>query len=203
MITLRESDHTYWRGTVRVPGFSEICASMRVGEKDCGDCVKGIHHAHHANFYTEEGRAVGVATHSWLNFLAQGNEPDAAPDPRIAGRVEAIRKFLRETGFKYAGGEEPQYEPVLGYACQPDLWGYIGAFSYVIDAKAGANLKVHALQTGAQRIALAANGFKAQKRAGLYLQDDGEYRLKEHTNTANETHWRAIVSGYNAKQFYL
>ena len=166
-----------------MPGYSELCSAMGVTKPN--------------RFYTEEGRAEGVALHEWLGFLVRGKVPAGAPDPRIAGRVKGIQKFVRNSGIKLVGGEEPRYDPETGVACTPDAWGYIGVWSYVIDAKRGAKLKIHRLQTVCQSIALRANGFRAQKRAALYLRDD-DYRQDDHEDREDEARWRAIVAGYHA-----
>ena len=185
-IRLDES-HIYWLGQERIPGYSEIMKSAGIGINP---------------FWTDSGRDLGTALHQWVLFLAQGQEPEDAPDERIAGRVAAFRRFIEESGFKFAGGEEPQYEPNLRYACTPDLWGHIGSFSCVIDVKSGAKELSHSAQTAAQKLALAANGFRAQKRYALYLKDDKTYRLCEHMDSVDESRWRAIVTAHHAKQWY-
>lgn len=186
-----DENHIYWRmtpnGEVREPGFSEICGDLGVTKEN--------------KFYTKDGREEGVALHEWLLFLAQGNEPENNPDPRIAGRVEGVKKFIRESGFVFSGGEVALYEPTLGYCCTPDIWGHIGGIPYVIDAKGGAKKKFHKAQTAAQRLALRPSGFVAQKRAALYLMD-GDYRLEGHDDVSDEVRWRALVMGYYAKTFY-
>lgn len=186
MLTINEA-HEYHKDGVRIPGYSEICKDLGVTEAN--------------GFYTDDGRDQGTALHAWLLFLAQGNTPAADPEPEIAGRVEGIKKFLAESRFVFSGGEVPQFEPTYRYACTPDLWGHMGAFSVVIDAKRGAKLKSHALQTAAQKMALTANGFMAQRRYSLYLRD-GDYRLEPHEDKQDEARWKAIVSAYHAKQHY-
>ena len=165
-----------------MPGFSELCAAMGVTRPN--------------PFYTDDGREQGVALHLWLGFLVRGKTPSSAPDPRIAGRVRGIQKFIRNSGAKFVGGEEPRYDPETGVACTKDLWCYIGAWSYVVDAKRGAKLKSHRLQTACHKIVLNANEFRPQKRAALYLRDD-DYRFDEHSDREDETRWRAIVSAYH------
>lgn len=184
---LLDGEHRYFVSGGRVPGFTEIARDLGVIPDN--------------DFYTEAGREEGNALHEWLLFLAQGNEAESEPDPRIAGRVEGVRKFLRESGFRFAGGEEALFEPSLRYCCRPDLWGHIGNWAVVIDAKRGAAQPWHRLQTAAQKLALAANHFKAQKRYGLYLRD-GDYRLVEHADAGDEQRWKALVAAYHSKSFY-
>ncbi len=183
----RDDQHRYWTpthdGEIQRPGYSELCAAMGVNRPN--------------PFYTAQGREEGIALHLWLGFLVRGKTPASPPDLRIAGRVEGIKKFLRDSKFIISGGEEPLYDPTTGTCCTPDLWGFQGAWSWVKDAKRGGKLKSHALQTAAQKSALAANGFRAQKRSGLYLRDNG-YRDIEHTaGVTDDANWRAIVAGYH------
>ncbi len=165
------------------PGYSGICKAMGVSRPN--------------PFFTQEGREQGQAIHQWLYFLAQNKKSTAAPDPRIANRVEGVRKFLADTRFLISGGETPLYEPTLSFCVMPDLWGHIGKLSFVIDGKRGAKLKIHRLQTAAQKLALKANGFNASRRAGLYLRDN-DYRLDQHDDVADERNWVAIVRGFHA-----
>lgn len=186
-----DAEHRYWvpgpNGERQVPGYSEVCASLGVSKPN--------------PFHTPEGRDEGIALHLWLGFLVRGKIPSSPPDPRIAGRVEGIRKFLQDTKFQIVGGEQPLYDPLHDYACTPDLYGHMGIWSWVIDAKRGAKLKIHSLQTAAQSIALRANGFRAQKRGALYLKD-GDYRLDEHTDTADIVRWPVFVNSFHLRGEY-
>ena len=186
MLTL-DDNHKYAFSGVPVQGFTEIIGDLGITEP--------------SRFYTEAGREEGIALHEWLLFLAQGQEPSAPPDERIAGRVEGIRKFLRESKFSFQGGEEIMYHPGLVYACKPDLWGLINGRLSVIDAKRGAKQCFHVLQTAAQKLALAANKIFCLDRFGLYLKD-GDYRLEAHTDKTDEDRWKVIVAAYHAKRWY-
>lgn len=201
-IRLDEKDHTYWSGKRRAAGYSEICASMHVGVPDCPQCALKVRHEHHASFWTEDGREQGKNVHYWLRFLASGKTAMNAPDKEVAGYVKAIKKFLSESKFRYDGGETPLHNPRLDYACTPDLWGRINGIRYVIDAKKGARLKVHALQTAAQKLALAANGYYAYRRASLYLKKNGTYRLYHHNDRDDESRWVRIVTAFHDKKTY-
>jgi hypothetical protein len=188
-VRLDAATHTYWLGDKKVPGYSEIIKEMGVAKEN--------------KFYTDAGREEGISLHLWLAFLVRGKVPSAPPDPRIAGRVEGIQKFIKDTGFKIVGGEEPMYNPFIRYACTPDLWGHMGGKSWTIDLKRGAKLKIHRLQTFAQQTALSANGFMSQKRGVLYLKD-GDYRLEEHTENIKDGYaWRATVYAYHATREYI
>ena len=186
MLTL-DDNHKYAFSGVPVPGFTEIIGDLGITEP--------------SRFYTEAGREEGTMLHEWLFFLASGGVPAEEPDERIAGRVEGIRKFLRESAFVFEGGEKILYHPGLVFACKPDLWGMIGGVRVVLDAKRGARQGFHSLQTAAQKMALSANGIHCRDRYGLYLKD-GDYRLEAHADKADEDRWRAIVTAYHAKRWY-
>lgn len=182
-----DSEHRYWNDGERVPGFTEICTAVGIIKPSA--------------FYTEAGREEGTAIHSWFLFLAQGQEPSEPPDDRIVGRVEGVRKFLAESRFILEGGESIMYDRDLGYCCTPDLWGQMAGSRCVIDAKRGARMAWHPLQTAAQRIALASNGIHCLNRYSLYLRD-GDYRLEHHTDRQDERRWKSIVSGYHCGKVY-
>ena len=188
-IRLDPETHTYWLGERQVPGYTQIAKDLGIIKEN--------------PFYTDEGRAEGQALHLWFKHLASGLEVKRVPDPRIVGRVQAIQKFLSETGFKMTGGEEAQYDPVTGFACTPDIWGTLGVWTWVIDLKRGAKMKSHALQTAAQTIALQANGFRAQKRGCLYLRETGDYRLDEHKDQLDIIKWRGFVYAYQTKKEFI
>lgn len=182
-----DAEHRYSFNGVRKPGFTEIAKAMGVIEGNA--------------FYTEAGRAEGDALHLWLNFLGQGNEPDIDPDPRIAGRVEGIRKFMRESGFSYLGGERCVYAYRGDFCCKPDLWGEIGGRPSIVEAKRGAKLPWHRLQTAAQYLALNDSGEVILDRYALYLKD-GDYRLEAHRDKEDMRRWEVIANAYHAASFY-
>ncbi len=185
-LRLDPETHTYYLGERRIPSYSGIVADMGITKPN--------------PFYTDSGREEGIGLHMWLHFLASGRVPMSEPDPRIAGRVEGIRKFLRDTKPVFVGAEEPQYHP-SGYATTPDLWCHIGNWAWIIDAKRGAKLPSHRLQTAAQSLALAHAGFRGQKRGALYLKD-GDYRLDEHSDAQDMPRWLCIVAAYHVSQSY-
>ena len=187
MSVICNENHQYFEEGNRVPGFTEIVMALGIVKPN--------------PFYTPDGRDQGTALHQWLLFLAQGKEPADLPDERIAGRVEGIRKFLRESDFKFQGGEQPMFDKSIRFCCTPDLWGNMAGARCVIDAKRGAKLKHHALQTAAQKLALASNGIHCRDRYTLYLKDGG-YKLEQHTDANDMGRWQAIVAAYHAAQFY-
>lgn len=182
-----DADHRYWVDGVNVPGFTEIATDLGIIKPN--------------PFYTEEGREDGKAIHRWLIFLASGRETAKKPHPRIAGRVEAIKRFLRETEFRFHGGEKPLFHANGRWACTPDLWGTLAGIRVVIDGKRGGALPWHPLQTACQKMALSANGWTPRDRYSLYLRD-GAYTLDNHDDPQDEYRWQAIVAAYHAKKHY-
>lgn len=186
-VTIDDKHHYHVDGKP-YPGFTEIASAVGA--------------IPHNSFYTDAGREEGTAIHSWMIFLARGETPKEAPDPRIAGRVEGFKKFLAESRFTLTDGEKPLCEPTLRYCGTPDLWGSIsGVTGCVIDVKSGAREPWHNLQTASYKVLLAANQFRASDRFALYLSD-GDYRLVRHTDAGDENRWRAIVAAYYAARYY-
>ena len=185
-VTLDKGPHIYRVDNIVRPGYSEILDSVGFPKNP---------------FWTEEGKILGTSIHEWLLFLAKGEVADSAPDPRIAGRILGIEKFLREHRFEFVGGEAPLYCQSLGYCVTPDLWGNLDGEPTVIEAKRGAKMIRHKLQTAAQALALDEIGFHAEKRLGLYLQD-GSYIPEYHDDEEDFECWKAIVAGYYAKEQY-
>ena len=180
-----DENHIYRVDGIVKPGFSEIKESYGIGANA---------------FYTEAGREEGTALHKWLLFLAQGKDPASDPDYRIAGRVAAIRKFLKETGFKIHGGEVPFHSTRGDFCCTPDLWGMFQGQAAIFEAKRGAKESWHVLQTAAQKIALQANGVFIRERYNLYLKNDGTYRLDPHKDQSNEYDWLALAAAWHIKR---
>lgn len=182
-----DADHIYWLGDERIPGFSEIAASYFPANP----------------FWTESGREEGQHLHQCCALLAEGDLDWGSVDPRVEPRVRGFEKFLRESQFRPAMDlvEKPQFQPTMRYACTPDWPGYLGSWAVTIEGKRGAKSPLHRLQTAAQKLALNAGGFKAQKRYGLYLREY-DYRLEEHGDPGDCIRWAALVSGYHAAKHY-
>ena len=181
-----DDKHIYRVDGVVKPGFTEMCKAIGFPDNP---------------HWTEAGREEGTALSKWVLFLAKGNKASELPDERISGRVWGIRKFLTEHDLFFSGGETPLYNPALGYCVTPDLWGTLDGKPAVIEAKRGAKMKRHGLQTSAQALALAENGFHAERRFCLYLKN-GDYALDEHDDQEDFECWRAIVAGYFAVEAY-
>src|SRR5258708_1374343 len=181
-----DANHLYWVDGVRRPGYSEILDNMGFPKNP---------------FWNDAGRDQGTALSQWLLFLAQGNEATENPDPRIAGRVAGIQKFFKEHEFVFVGGETPLYNEERGHCVTPDIYGYLDGVSSVIEAKRGARMERHKLQTAAQTSTLEENGFMPVNQLSLYLNDCG-YSLEAHEDNEDFECWFAILSGYMAKERY-
>ena len=181
-----DENHKYWTprrdGELQVPGYSEICAAIGVTKPN----------PHH----TEAGRVRGTAVHVWSSHIAQGLPTPYEPEERIKNRVDAFRVFLEHSKFVLVGTEKPRYDPMLNFACSPDLWGNIGLWTYVLDLKTGAKRKTDPLQTAAQTIALGINEFRAQRRGCVYIKD--RHKIDHHNDPDDLTRWQALVRGYHA-----
>ena len=180
-----DENHIYHVGNVRKPSVSKVL--------DLYFPPTG--------FYSEEGRELGIASHSWFDFLARGCEPTEEPDERIADEVAAFRKFLAEVKPLFIFGEKILYDDVLGVCGKPDLYCEIQGRPSVIDYKPRNSNVRWIAQTAAYQCLIAANGFPVLDRYALRLLP-GNYRLDQHKDKNDLSRWRAFVAGFKARDFY-
>lgn len=180
----RDKKHVYWLGKSRKPGFTEIATAMGVIRSN--------------PFYTEQGREEGTRLSEWLKFLCEGRTPTEPPHSSIAVRVEAIKKFIRDTGFTIIEAEVPHYDSVVDACCTPDIVGYVREAVHLYDAKRGSKMNWHPLQTAAQAGALSWKGVIVERRSCLYLKKNGKYDTSdEHKNPFDYENWKRICRAFH------
>lgn len=160
--------HSYFRGTRRVPGVTEILDALDPGA-----------YTNVPAFYRDRGTAVHLA----CEILNTGGEiaPDSL-DAAIGGFVEAYRRFLREMRPDILESEVMVYDEEYDFAGRLDLRLRLGAtwqgdarWVYTVDIKSGQPTRRVGVQTALYR---QAHGFAAMAdaRAALWLKGDGSYR---------------------------
>ena len=184
MIELNEA-HEYTKNKVRKPGVNEILNLYFPPN----------------SFYTEMGKEIGKVRHQWYSFLSEGKEPNVEPDPRIAGEVQAFRKWLADVKPVRKGGETPIYDRDLHVCGTPDWYGEINGRMAVVDFKPQNKAKRTIIQTVAYKLNLISNGIIILDRYELRLSD-GDYRFEQHTNPMDANNWRAMVYAFFASSFY-
>lgn len=175
-IVFRESDHTYWLGSERIPGVSDILDA----------------HGLISLFAKNDQAALrGTYVHKACHLLAQRKLDWDSVDERLLGYVKAYDNFLTDTGFEPEELEQEHFHELLRYCGTPDAIGRhrsLGRFLY--DIKSGAPARYHALQTAAY-----GGFFQGQlKRATLFLSAEGRYNLRFHND---RTDWNQFVSCLN------
>ena len=144
----------------------------------------------------------GTVRHQWFHAIAQGQEMENEPDPRISGAVAGFRRFMYEVKPVYVSGEVRYFDSVLGICGKPDLVAIISGRLAVLDYKPESKNKRTIAQTAAYAVMLRRNGVNVLDRYALRLYDDGKYRLDAHKDDGDLRRWPALVAGYMAATFY-
>jgi hypothetical protein len=154
-----------------------------------------------SQFFTDEGREAGKARHAWYDFIAQGNEPDSAPDPRIADEIAMFREWIAHVKPERLGGETPFCDPLLHVCGTPDWFGIVNKRLAIVDFKPKNRAARTRLQTAAYKHMLRQNGVKILDRYELRL-DKKNKRFEKHEDEGDLARWTAIVYGYHAATHY-
>jgi hypothetical protein len=139
------------------------------------------------DWYTEESRDRGKAIHrigKSLLLAEDVGESDTAfvMDKGYEGYVTALQRFIADKRLTPVFVEVPLADPSAWFAGTADFIGGISDAPYaVVDFKTGPPMPWHSVQTEAySRLAYLETGVPYYKRFGLYLREDGEYRLVPH-----------------------
>ena len=139
-------------------------------------------------FYMERGRVV----HSVCQFDDEGTLDEETVDEIAAPRLEAWRKFRRESKVKIIANETPLWHPRLRYAGTLDrlvLWN--GDYC-ILDLKCGQHVRAYGIQTaGYEMLVELPESIEALeldkpllgvklRRYGIHLADTGTYKIVEH-----------------------
>jgi len=159
-----DATHTYTIDGDPVPGVSAI--------------LQGVGYVDPRHF-DDESRQRGKDAHLACELHDKGRPLLGLALPkfdRIRGYVEAWKKFRKDTGFKPTKIEQIIGHPTLRYAGQLDRVGVLVGFSTLADIKTGQPAWWHPIQTAAY--AGAEDPFIP--RMGVYLKDNGDYRIESH-----------------------
>ncbi len=153
-------------------------------------------------FMPTDATDIGTVRHQWYHALAQGQELENEPDPRIAGEVGGFRRFMEEVRPVYVSGELPYFDPILNVCGKPDFVGLISNRLSCVDWKPQGKYKRTVAQVAGYTVMLRRNKIPILDRYALRLYDDGKYRLDQFKDDGDLTRWAALVNGYNAASFY-
>lgn len=156
-----ETTHTYTIGGRVVPSVTEVIK----------ECVgSGFEFLQNAEWYMQRGRAVHYAA----KLIGQGKQITNV-DPRIEGRVEALRKFFREVKLTIRHVEQPMFSEMLRLGGTPDLDAdYMGRHT-IFDWKSTVDKHRLPLQLGGYSALVDTN--RVVYGIGVELCDDGTYTM--------------------------
>jgi len=118
----------------------------------------------------------GEAVHLATAFDDLGQLAEESLDPRLVGYLAGWRKFRRELSPEIQTIEEKVHHKLYGYEGTLDRRLTLRGRAGILDIKSGLPQRWHAVQ-----LAAYANTFDGPlARWGIYLADDGTYRLEEY-----------------------
>lgn len=170
MLTFSEAEHTYaWDGQ-SVPSVTQILADMGMSPD----------YRYVDAWYAERGKAVHWACHAY----DEGDLDFGSLDERIIEYVNAWIAFRSDMGdrLRFAEIEQPRYHAVHRYAGTPDRLAWLDDVPAVLDLKCGGHDPSHGLQLSGYSLLWSE---PAAKRFGVYLRDDGRYKLEPYTERSD------------------
>jgi len=142
-------------------------------------------------WFTEYGRQKGSHAHKAILLDYENDLDESTVDEAIKGRLEAARKFRKETGLEILEMETRYFHPVWMYTGKPDLICKLFGKLAVVDYKPWTIQWWVKYQLAAYALMLSESPFA---RFALRLGDDGRYRLEQYKDRADLNHWIAIAT---------
>lgn len=165
MITFDEATHTYLNDGKRVLSVTQILREAGL--------ITGT------DFFTEDARLRGEAVHKACEYLDEDDLDFETVDPAYLPYLKAYQKFLSDFNPSWKDIEKIVYNNTYNYVGTFDRAGILLNDLCVLDIKSGGKLPWHPVQLAAYAGAYTTS---AIKRYGLYLKDDGDYKLKEYSD---------------------
>lgn len=202
MLTFDEEKHEYRlaaTGAV-VPGVTSVLQDVFRGF----DFVKPEALAH--------AQLLGNAVHKGCELYSQGVLDWSSLHPAVEPRLKAYLKFLEREQPTILWSEQPVYHPLHRYAGKPDAGVALHGARGIIDFKTGfVSMARVGPQTAAYlaaknqevRSTLTADQYaleRYERRWALQLRDDGDYRLHECTDLADEAVFYSCLNIFRWRQ---
>lgn len=138
----------------------------------------------------------GVAVHAACHYIDECDLNWATVSPEIEPYVRAWDRFKADTKLVLVEIEKPRYHATLGFAGTPDRVVNLYPHKGIIDLKTydpgdavGVQLAGYSfLEFGPQPV------YNAPKRWGLWLKDDGKYKMTEFTDRGDEAVFMACLT---------
>ena len=164
--------HAYLQGGKRVPSVTQLLSKYGLTDD--------FNHVDPRTLAFAAAR--GNAVHEAARLLVADQLDESSVDPRIAGYVDAVRAFLRDTRVQVIDVETPRISP-LGFGFRVDLIAWFNGVRSVFDYKTAAAMpKSGGPQTAAYLIGWNSlfSEQPVEERFGVHLRADGTYRLKQY-----------------------
>ena len=158
-------------------------------------------------FYMERGRAV----HAACQYDDEDRLDESTVDEIIVSRLEAWRKFRRESKVQIIANETPLWHPRLRYAGTLDRLVMWNGRYCILDLKCGKHVPAYGIQTAGYelltelpesiiplRIPKPLFGLKI-RRWGVHLADTGRYEIIEHEGQEDRAVFKACLRINNWK----
>lgn len=177
--TFNADKHEYRINGRRVPGVTQVLSDLIPGYRA-------------SDWYLQRGRAV----HAAAAFVARGIAFEH--DPRIAGQVEAVRRFYREIDPIVQFTELPVYSERYQYAGTLDLIYMIkNGRSLILDFKASLTPST-IYQCAAYALAAPV---KIRYGVGVELHADGTYKMSEVWDLKRPTQeWLSLLTTFRIRE---
>ena len=177
----RESDHTYWEGTIRYPSVTEILQAEGLVD---------------TTWFDEWSRTKGTYVHRAIELYNKGELLEKDLDERLAPYLDAWRRFKENSDIDIIDSELVVYSEIWQYAGTLDIFCRINRENSIIDLKSGAVNAVTALQLAGY--AMTFDNYYCIKLYGLSLKG-GRPSIVAFTDPADFTIFQAIVGIYHYK----
>lgn len=163
-----EADHSYFLGDRRLESVTEV-----LGEAGMID----------RSWFTEEARTRGTFVHQATEMIDKGTLDWETLDPSLLPYCCAYEKFCADARPEILISEKPMYHATHLFAGTPDRIQKVNGVTGCWDIKTGARVPATGLQLAAYRELVRVNeDIVCSKSFGLYLQNDGNYRVHEYPN---------------------
>ena len=148
-------------------------------------------------WFTEGATTRGTYVHQATELYDKNDLDEAALDPALVPYLNAYKQFLNDTGFCIDGIEKRIHSATYGYAGTLDRLGKFPGenINSILDIKSGVPAKWH----GAQLAAYALCYPEPHNRYGLYLSDNGTYKLKRFRDRNDMQVFLACLTIYKFK----
>ncbi len=147
----------------------------------------------------ERARKLGTAVHRATELFDRDDLDESSVDPAIEPYLRSYQRFRSETGFVPDHVEMRLYHAQMGYCGTLDRVGQMNGKRALLDIKSGEEWPSHGPQTAAYEQAFEhMTKQKVSARFGLYLRDDGTYRLQPKKDPSD---WSVFLACLTIQRF--